>query len=154
MTLSIFNDYLAHSFKFAFEYSIIKVMNQPPLILLVDDEADFLAIFYTKLRQAGFRVETAENGEKAIEEAKRLKPDLILMDMKMPKMNGAQAVMKLKEDPGTKDIKVVFLTNFGDPRTEMEKVDRKFSQDIGAMDYLRKTSDLDEIVQKILNFFK
>ncbi len=129
-------------------------MNQPPLILLVDDEADFLEIFYAKLRQAGFRVETAENGEKGIEAAKKLKPDLILMDMKMPKMNGAQAVIKLKEDPETKDIKVVFLSNFGDPRTEMEEVDRKFSKDMGAMDYLRKTSDLDEVVQKIQTFFK
>jgi len=129
-------------------------MNQPPLILLVDDEANFLEIFYAKLRQAGFRVETAENGEKGIEAAKKFKPDLILMDMKMPKMNGAQAVIKLKEDPETKDIKVVFLTNFGDPRTEMEEVDRKFSRDMGAMDYLRKTSDLDEIVQKIQTFFK
>jgi len=142
------------SFKFAFEYSIIKVMNQPPLILLVDDEVDFLEIFYTKLRAAGFRVETAESGEKAIEAAKKLKPDLILMDMKMPKMNGAQAVMKLKEDPETKDIKVVFLTSFGDPRTEMEQIDRKFSIDLGAVDYLRKTSDLDKVVQKIQTFFK
>ncbi|MBI2033787.1 MAG: response regulator [Candidatus Liptonbacteria bacterium] len=130
------------------------MMNQPPLILLVDDEADFLEIFYTKLRAAGFRVETAESGEKAIEAAKKLKPDLILMDMKMPKMNGAQVMMKLKEDPETKDIKVVFLTNFGDPRTEMEEIDRKFSRDLGAMDYLRKTSDLDEVVQKIQTFFK
>ena len=103
-------------------------MNQPPLILLVDDEADFLEIFYKKLRAAGFRVETAENGEKAIEEAKKLKPDLILMDMKMPKMNGAQAVMKLKENLETKDI--------------------------GAIGYLRKTSDLDEVVQKVKTFFK
>ena len=129
-------------------------MNQPPLILLVDDEADFLEIFYAKLRQAGFRVETAENGEKGIEAAKKLKPDLILMDMKMPKMNGAQAVIKLKEDPETKDIKVVFLTNFGDPRTEMEEVDRKFSKDLGAIGYLRKTGDLDEIVQRVQSFFK
>ena len=129
-------------------------MNQPPLILLVDDEVDFLEIFYTKLRAAGFRVETAESGEKAIEAAKKLKPDLILMDMKMPKMNGAQAVMKLKEDPETKDIKVVFLTSFGDPRTEMEQIDRKFSIDLGAVDYLRKTSDLDKVVQKIQTFFK
>ena len=129
-------------------------MNQPPLILLVDDEANFLEIFYAKLRQAGFRVETAENGEKGIEAAKKFKPDLILMDMKMPKMNGAQAVIKLKEDPETKDIKVVFLTNFGDLRTGMEEIDRKFSRDIGAMDYLRKTSDLDEIVKKIQTFVK
>ncbi|MBI4224392.1 MAG: hypothetical protein HY609_05615 [Deltaproteobacteria bacterium] len=63
-------------------------------------------------------------------------------------------MMKLKEDPETKDIKVVFLTNFGDPRTEMEEIDRKFSRDLGAMDYLRKTSDLDEVVQKIQTFFK
>ena len=129
-------------------------MNQPPLILLVDNEANFLEIFYAKLRQAGFRVETAENGEKGIEAAKKFKPDLILMDMKMPKMNGAQAVIKLKEDPETKDIKVVFLTNFGDLRTGMEEIDRKFSRDIGAMDYLRKTSDLDEIVKKIQTFVK
>ena len=129
-------------------------MNQPPLILVVDDEADFREIFGTKLRAAGFRVETAEDGVRGIDKAKKTKPDLILMDLKMPGMNGAGAVMQLKSDPTTKDIKIVFLTNFGDPRTEMQEADRHFSKEIGAADYIKKSENLDDLVDRVRVFLR
>src|SRR5207302_156912 len=98
---------------------------------------------------AGFRVETAENGEQGVLKAKQLKPALVLMDVKMPIMDGATAVLKLREDPQTRDVKVAFLTSLGDPRTEMHDNDRKFAEDFGSAHYLKKTEDLDTLAEKV-----
>ncbi len=128
--------------------------DQQPLVLIVDDEPDFREIFKIKLSSAGIRVETAANGKEGVQKAKQLKPNLILMDMKMPIMDGAQALMKLREDPETKDMNVVFLTSLGDPREEMQELNRRFSKELGAKGYLRKTDDLDALYQQILAFLK
>jgi CheY-like chemotaxis protein len=127
-------------------------MEQSSLILIVDDEPAFREIFSIKLTAEGFRVETAENGERAVEQAKALKPDLILMDVTMPVMDGPTAVLKLRDDPETKDIKVVFLTNLGDPQFEIQALNHKFSQDFGAQGYLRKSEDLNTLSEKIKAF--
>jgi CheY-like chemotaxis protein len=123
-------------------------MHTPPLILIVDDEENFREIFGAKLSAAGFRVETAEGAKTGIAKATSLMPDLILMDVKMPGMEGSTAVMKLREDPAMKDVKIAFLTNLGDPR-HLQEIDRKFSEEFGARDYLSKTDDLDVIIQRI-----
>jgi two-component system, OmpR family, alkaline phosphatase synthesis response regulator PhoP len=128
--------------------------DQPPLILIVDDEGDLREIFSVKLKQAGFLVETAENGLEGIEKAKALKPALVLMDVKMPVMDGATAVLKLRGDPATKDTKIAFLTSLGDPHSEMEAVNAKFSKDFAAAGYLSKTDNLDSIVEKVRGFLK
>ncbi len=129
-------------------------MANQPLILVVDDEADFREIFKVKLSAAGYRIETAENGEEAIKKAKLLKPDLILLDVKMPVMDGAQALLALREDPATKDIKTVFLTSLGDPREEVKELNRQFAKQLGAQGYLKKTEDLDVLVEQIQDFLK
>ena len=127
-------------------------MNQPPLLLIVDDEINFLEILRTKLAAAGFRVETAGNGREGIQKAKDLNPDLILMDVKMPEMDGLNAVSELKRDPATKDLKIIFLTNLGESDTNMQEIDEKFSMDFGATGYIKKTDDLDSMVQRIRSF--
>ena len=127
-------------------------MSEQPLILVVDDEAEFRDIFSTKLGSVGYRVETAQNGAEGIEKAKRLKPALILMDVNMPIMDGATAVLKLREDPdpAIQAIKIAFLTNLGEPRLAMP--DEKYSEDFGAQGYLRKTDNLESLVEKIKGF--
>lgn len=130
-------------------------MTDQSLILIIDDEAAFNEIFGAKLSAAGFKVETATSGAEGIEKAKTIKPNLILLDMKMPGMSGAEALLKIKGDAATKDIKVLFLTSLGDPRAELQEfqdVGNKFSKDFGAMGYLRKTDDLDSIVDRIKSF--
>ncbi|OGY99441.1 MAG: hypothetical protein A2945_01125 [Candidatus Liptonbacteria bacterium RIFCSPLOWO2_01_FULL_52_25] len=122
---------------------------QQPLILIVDDEPDFREIFKIKLSAGGMRVETAMNGKEGIEKVKQLKPDLVLMDVNMPIMDGAQALLELRKDPATKDVKVVFLTSLGDPRQEMQALNRKFSEELGAQGYIRKTDNLDGIYDQI-----
>ena len=124
-------------------------MGEQPLILVVDDEENFREIFGARLSAEGLRIETAQNGKEALEKVKIMKPDLILMDVQMPVMDGASAVLKLREDPGTKDIKVAFLTSLGDPNREILETSKKFSAEIGAQAYLKKTDDLDMLVEEI-----
>jgi CheY-like chemotaxis protein len=127
-------------------------MAEQKLILIVDDEPAFREIFGAKFAADGFRIETAENGQIGIEKAKALKPDLVLMDVNMPVMDGPTAVLKLRDDPETKDLKVVFLTNLGDPQKEMQELNHKFSQDFGAQGYLKKTDDLDALNERVKAF--
>ncbi len=124
-------------------------MEPTPLILVVDDEAAFREIFSMKLIADGFRVETAENGEVGVQKAKTLKPDLILIDVRMPVMDGPTAVLKLRDDPATKDIRIAFLTSLGDPRQELQEINNKISQDFGVQGYLRKTDDLELLSGRI-----
>lgn len=129
-------------------------MAEQPLILIVDDEENFREIFGAKLSGEGFRVATATNGAEGAEKAKTLKPDLVLMDVNMPGTDGATAVLQMRGDPATKDTRVAFLTSLGDPRMEMQEMNRKFSQDFGAQGYLKKTDDLDALVTQIKGFLK
>lgn len=119
---------------------------KPLIILIVDDEDQILTIYRTKLEQEGFRVVTAKNGLQAIEAAKNEKPDLVIMDVKMPVMDGVEAALKLKEDPATKGVKIVFLSAFGDIDKE---VDRKVAKEIGALDFIKKGISLNELVSEV-----
>jgi len=137
-----------------FQYGIMKHMNGQPFILVVDDEPDFREIFSAKLSAAGYRVDTAENGQVALQKMAQVTPDLVLMDVKMPVMDGAAAVLKMQEDPKLKNIKVAFLTSLGDPRLEMQEISQKFSEEFGARAYIRKTENLDTMVEKIQELLK
>lgn len=124
-------------------------MDGQPFILITDDEPDFREIFSAKLASMGYQTDTAENGQVALEKMAKQKPDLVLMDVKMPVMDGATAVLKMKDDPNLKDIKVAFLTSLGDPRLEMHDISTKFSEEFGAQGYLKKTDDLEVLGEKI-----
>jgi CheY-like chemotaxis protein len=83
---------------------------QGPLVLVVDDFVDAREMYGEYLKFCGFRVAEAQNGVEAVEKAKRLKPDLILMDLSMPVVDGWEATRRLKADTVTKEIPVVALT--------------------------------------------
>ncbi len=83
-------------------------------ILIVDDEPEIILIYKTALTKAGYEVESAENGEDGVRLAKEIHPALILMDVKMPVMDGVEAAGKVLSDPETKDARIVFLTAFSD----------------------------------------
>lgn len=125
--------------------------NNNPKILIVEDDPDFSEILRTKFKEEGFNVTTAENGELGVRAAKEIKPSIILMDIQMPVMNGVEAFYKLKEDPATKNIKVVFLTNYGEPSKDATWLDDKFAREIGAEDYIKKTDDLVIVVKNVRN---
>lgn len=118
------------------------------LILLVDDEPDIISLYSAVLQREGHDVITAENGAEGVVMAKERHPDLILLDLKMPVMDGVETLAKLKEDPTTKDIKVVFLTAFGDPKHEID-IDAKYAKEVGAVDFLKKGMQLGEFLQEL-----
>ena len=120
-----------------------------PLVLVVDDEPDISAILRTKLEAAGMRVQTAANGKEAIVVATKEKPDLIVMDVRMPVMSGTEAITKIKEDPALRDTKVVFLSNFGEEEEINAWIDQKYAREMGAVDYIKKGEDLGKVVEKI-----
>jgi putative two-component system response regulator len=90
-------------------------------ILITDDTSANRDLLSGQLSTLGFWTEAATNGEESIRAAKRLKPDLILMDIEMPVMNGHEACKRLKSDPETADIPVLMMTGF-DPRPERSKM--------------------------------
>ena len=79
-------------------------------ILVVDDEKDTLTLLKTELSLEGYQVIEASSGKEGFTKAQNFLPDLILMDVVMPDMNGGQAIKLLKETPKTKNIPVIFLT--------------------------------------------
>ena len=117
-------------------------------ILLVEDDVFLSNIYQKKFEMEGFKISTADNGEKGLADAKRKKPDIILLDVLLPKLDGFVVLEKLKEDPVTKDIPVILLTNLG------QKDDVEKGLESGAADYLIKAhfkpSEVVDKVKKIL----
>ena len=124
-------------------------MKEKPLILIADDETDIRDVVKMKLEASGFEVVEAADGEEALKKAQELSPDIIILDVVMPKMDGVSALFKLKEDEKTKGIKVFLFTGKGDPRPDIVDVNKKFALESGAVDFIRKEIDLDELVQKL-----
>ena len=83
-------------------------------IAIVEDDQAIAQMYRFKFEAEGFSVETAENGAYGLELAKSMKPDIILLDLMMPEMNGDEMLEKLRATPWGKDIKVVILTNKGE----------------------------------------
>lgn len=101
-------------------------------VLLVDDEAAIVAMYKEKLTDEGFTVTCAADGEEALMMAKKDRPDVILLDLIMPKINGLDVLKQLKDDPLTAPIPVYLLTNI-----PAESGGNK-GEDLGATGYLFK----------------
>jgi DNA-binding response OmpR family regulator len=118
-------------------------------VLIVDDDAFLTGIYATKLELEGFEVITARDGEEGIKAAMREKPALILLDVLMPKVDGFESLKRLKDDPETKSIPVIMLTNLG----QKEDVEKGLQD--GAVDYLIKAHFVpSEAVEKIKKVLK
>lgn len=118
-------------------------------ILLVDDEADFRNILKIKLEAVGFNTIEAANGREVITILESAHPDIILLDMMMPEMDGIETLFKIKGNDKTRSIRVIMLTGKGDPREEIMRMNKKFAQESGAFDYLRKEADLSILIDRI-----
>lgn len=112
-------------------------------ILLVDDSATALLMEKMVLSRGPYELETAANGEEAVEKAISHPPDLILLDIKMPKMDGLEALQRIRDNADTKDVPVIMVTTRG----ERESVDRAF--ELGCDDYVTKPISGPALASKI-----
>lgn len=112
-------------------------------VLVVDDSPTERHFMVELLSKNGYQVITAENGEEGIAKAKAEHPDLVLMDVVMPGLNGYQATRTLTRDEATKDIPVIVCTSKG------QETDRIWGLRQGAHDYLVKPVNADELLKKI-----
>ena len=93
-------------------------MEDKKTILVVDDDADIRAVLSMRFNSAGYNVLEAGDGYEAIKISMEKKPDLIILDIMMPEMDGMSASQYLKEDPTTKNIPIIFLTGLQDKKAE------------------------------------
>jgi CheY-like chemotaxis protein len=124
-------------------------MHTPPLILVVDDEKDLLEIASIKLQASGYATVVAYNAREAVDAARKLHPDLILMDIRMPGESGTDAALEIKQMPETKDIKIVFLSSLKDPWPGTKGARDDVTKAIGMEDFIDKTADLNIMVKKV-----
>jgi DNA-binding response OmpR family regulator len=113
-------------------------------ILLVEDDPFLLSMYATKFELEGFEVISTDNGEKGLSLAREDKPDVILLDILIPKMNGFEVLQGLKDDEQTRNIPVILLTNLN----QKDEIERGL--ELGAVDYLIKAHFMpSEVVAKI-----
>jgi DNA-binding response OmpR family regulator len=116
-------------------------MNEPACILLVDDEAAITSTLTPFLQRSGFLVQTAGDGEAALRLLPEVKPDLIILDVLMPKMDGRSVLRQLRQNSDW--TPVILLTQVG------ESVERAMALEEGADDYINKPFDPHELVARI-----
>jgi len=113
------------------------------LILVVDDSADSVAMLSLDLQQEGYRVVTATNGEEAISVAAQTRPNLILMDISMPGMDGLAATRRIRESDELSDVPVIAVTALGTEGFQ------RAAYDVGVSGYLTKPVDFDRMHQLV-----
>ncbi len=102
-------------------------------ILLVEDDQALIDIYTITFTHANFTIEVAQDGQECLQRVKTINPDLILMDVMMPKMNGLQTLERLKTDEETKNITVIMLSNIAESDQEARAIN------LGAAQYLIKS---------------
>ena len=118
-------------------------------ILIVEDEKILAEMYYDRFVQAGFKVVTAYSAEEGIEAALKEKPDLIVLDILLPRENGISFLEKLRKNPKIASTKIVAFSNYDDPTTKKEAFD------LGVEEYLIKTNYTpQEITERIKGYLK
>jgi two-component system, cell cycle response regulator len=114
-----------------------------PVILVADDEPVNLALIKRRLEWEEYEIHTAEDGGQAVEVARRVLPDLVILDVMMPVLDGLQACRLLKEDAATRDIPVIFLSALDDTDTKVSGLA------LGADDYISKPFRVEELLARV-----
>jgi two-component system, OmpR family, response regulator MprA len=117
---------------------------QPLLkVLVIDDEENIIEFIRLGLRYEGFQVESASDGEQGVTAAQRINPDLVILDVMMPGIDGLEVCRRLRDNPTTRDVPILMLT------AKDEVKDRIIGLKTGADDYLTKPFDFDELLERI-----
>lgn len=109
------------------------VVDEDVSVLFIEDDPAVAEMYKLKLELDGYRVSVAKSGEEGLDVAQQSVPDIIFLDIRLPKMDGFAVLKNLRSDPVTKNIPVIILSNYG----EKELVDRGLT--LGALDYLIKS---------------
>ncbi|MCK6627283.1 MAG: response regulator [Anaerolineae bacterium] len=120
----------------------------PPLILVAEDEREIRELIKFSLEMAGLRVVAVPNGQEALLQAAKIRPDLILLDVRMPKMNGLDACRALKQAAPTQAIPVVFLSAKG------QEADIKLGYEAGAEAYFLKPFTPEELSLRLIRILR
>lgn len=122
-------------------------MDKQITVLFAEDDAFIREIYLKKLPSLGINIVEVDDGEKALKKLEEIIPDIILLDINMPRMDGLTCLEKIKENEKWNKIKIIVLSNFSD----QEKVDR--AMELGADDYLIKSNFTPtEVVEKLRSF--
>jgi DNA-binding response OmpR family regulator len=119
-----------------------------PKILVVDDEPDALEVLEFNLKNAGYEVSTADDGEAALKKARQLLPDLILLDLMLPEVDGLEVCKLLRRDPATSGIPIIMVT------AKAAEIDRVVGLELGADDYVTKPFSPRELVLRVRNLLR
>lgn len=119
-------------------------MERKPHILIIDDDQDISRLFGGKLATEGFEIMYASEGNEGREFARRFQPDLILLDIRLPGEDGMAVAKRMREEPQTKTIPIIFLTN-EDFTLEAEKA----AKELWVVDYIHKSTPLSEFVHRV-----
>ncbi len=117
-------------------------------VLIVDDDPDIQRLVSYNLTQAGFEVVTAETGRKALESVQKHPPDLIILDLMLPDVDGMEVCRTLRQHENSRRIPIVMLTARG------EEIDRVIGFELGADDYVRKPFSPRELVLRVKSIFR
>ena len=123
-------------------------MSKIPKILIVDDDPDIIEILRYNLSLAGYEVKAASNGKEAIKKAKIFIPEIILLDVMMPEMDGIEACRLIREMPSLKNSRIIFLSARNEDYTQLSAFDA------GADDYISKPVKPKILLKKISSIFK
>lgn len=121
-----------------------QISNGAKKILIIEDEKIMIELLQQKLAGEGYEVQVAEEGEEGLRRMRKMKPDLVLLDIIMPKMGGMEVLERAQKDKELKKIPIIVISNSGQP-VEIDKV-----QKLGARDWLIKTDfDPQEVIKKV-----
>ena len=118
----------------------------PKKILVVDDEADLVKTIRFSLEAEGYKVLVSYNGEDALNQARKEAPDLILLDIMLPKLDGYKVCRLLKFDEQYKNIPILMLT------AKTQEKDKLLGKETGADEYITKPFDIEELMEKVKGY--
>jgi DNA-binding response OmpR family regulator len=118
-------------------------MSKPQSVLVVDDEPNILLSLQFLMKQIGYEVRTARDGEEALAEISRAAPDLVLLDVMMPKIDGFSVCERIRANPAWKDMRIIMLTARG------RDVEREKGLALGADDYITKPFSTRDAIARV-----
>ena len=128
---------------------MVSFKHKPMKVLLVEDDKFLSSILKTKLEQAGLEVTLALDGEQAIEALKNYQPNLILLDLILPKKSGFEVLESISQDPQIEQIPVIILSNLG------QEKDIERTKQLGAIEYyIKAKTSIDFLIERIKDILK